>query len=246
MAKLARNNAYQRVSPADAWKVVEKYLDQGWTARAIASAAGIPRHGLSSALADFRARGIRRAFSPHHAAALMRCGDPTEGMVGALGSCRRLRGLARQGWDLGRVAAITGVGATTLAQIRVGSTTRVSAVTHVIIRDACDTIGMKVGDSDQAIAHATRAQWLGLMAWDDIDTDPDPTGCADPTDDIDEAVVERMLASGERVRTLTGAEAELICRRALARGMSTVAIRELYHLKVERYVRVTPDPEVAA
>jgi hypothetical protein len=105
-------------------------------------------------------------------------GDPTEGMVGADGTRRRLQGLAWQGYSLDMIADMSGIGFSTVAQIRGGRTARVSARFYTNIRDLCADIGMTIGTSTQARQCAERNRWAPLLAWD-VDTIDDPEATPD-------------------------------------------------------------------
>lgn len=78
--------------------------------------------------------------------------------------------------------------------------------------------------ADAARAFAAERGWLPPLAWDDIDTDPDPqhhTEHAETDDDLDEIAIERALAGdGVRLDHLTPAEQKEVVRRLTERGKS--------------------------
>ena len=79
-----------------------------------------------------------------------------------------------------------------------------------------------------AQAMATQRQWLTPLAWDDIDTDPEPpTPPGDALDDIDEIAIELAL-SGRSVRLsqLPPAEQNEVVRRLTENGKSVRDIAE--------------------
>lgn len=69
-----------------------------------------------------------------------------------------------------------------------------------------------------------RTGWLPPLAWDDIDTDPEPQHHAwrvEKDDDLDEIAIERALAGdGVRLEHLTPAEQDEVVRRLSERGKS--------------------------
>ena len=75
---------------------------------------------------------------------------------------------------------------------------------------------------------ATQRQWLTPLAWDDIDTDPEPpTPPSDALNHIDEIAIERAL-SGRNIRLsqLPPAEQDEVVRRLTENGKSVRAIAE--------------------
>jgi transcriptional regulator with XRE-family HTH domain len=245
MAKLVRTGRYTRVSNDEAWKVMDTLIARDWTALAISSATGIPARSIGRVFRGVRHLDHRNRFGPHHAAALLNVGTPTEGMVGATGACRRLRGLARQGWDLYRLADLTGIRFSTLGQIRNGSTRRLTAANDNIIRDAARRIGLDIGPSDQARAHAARVGWPGILAWLDID-DPTEDATARMCEedrwvrwwesrgytDVDESAVERILGGDWRLRC-SKADREAVVARWTG---SWRELEDLTGWKLDRYL----------
>src|SRR4051794_33238320 len=79
-----------------------------------------------------------------------------------------------------------------------------------------------------ALAMAAQRQWLTPLAWDHIDTDPEPpTPPGDALDDIDEIAIELAL-SGRSIRLsqLPPAEQDEVVRRLTERGKSVRDIAE--------------------
>lgn len=79
-----------------------------------------------------------------------------------------------------------------------------------------------------ALAMAAQHQWLTPLAWDDIDTDPEPpTPPSDALDDIDEIAIELAL-SGRSIRLsqLPPAEQDEVVRRLTENGKSVRDIAE--------------------
>jgi hypothetical protein len=90
--------------------------------------------------------------------------------------------------------------------------------------------------ANQAAAYG----YLPPLSWDDIDRDPEPPTVESAgawEDQIDHAVVRRILDGGKRPRKLTRAEVAGIVRILLSRGMSTYEIERDYGFKTDRYQR---------
>ena len=232
-AKLARTIGIERVPSSVAWETVDHLLHRGWTGLAIATAAGTPRRSIEGALTELNNTGRRAIFGPTISARLVNYGKPTAGQVGATGARRRLQGLAVQGWDLGRLAVVTGINESTLAAIRGGVTERVNVRMHDAIEDAVKSIGMRVGESVQSRQNADRKGWAGLLAWDDID-DPDESSTGRPDTHVDRVVVARLI-DGHKV-TSTRAEKVEAMRLWLEEGRSELSLCTIHGWKPGRYV----------
>lgn len=177
MAKLARNGAYRRVTSDAAWEVVDDLIERGWSAQAIATSAGMSWKGVQEALTTRRRTGERRLFGPSTAARIVNHGDPLAGSVGIDGTRRRLRGLARQGWDLQRLSNMSGINFSTLAAARNSPTEHCRVWVYLHVRELTARIGMEVGPSTIAAECAEKHGWPGVLAWDDIDNPQDrPSG----------------------------------------------------------------------
>ena len=78
--------------------------------------------------------------------------------------------------------------------------------------------------TDAARTFAAERGWLPPLAWDDIDTDPDPrhhARHAEEDADLDEIAIERALAGdGVHLEQLTSAEQFEVVRRLTERGKS--------------------------
>jgi hypothetical protein len=161
---------------------------------------------------------------------------------------RRLDALACLGWSRGAVAAAMGV--KHKCQIyAIGSHPRVYAETFekldAVYRDlsmrlpVAETLGQRTGIT-KTRNNALRRGAVPPLGWDDIDTDPEPP-TAEPEgpweDQVDHAVVRRVLDSGTRPRQLTRAEATEIVHTLIARGHSTTHIEDHYGFKTDRYTK---------
>ncbi|WP_231839573.1 hypothetical protein [Blastococcus saxobsidens] len=148
----------------------------------------------------------------------------------ATGTRRRLQALIAVGWPpdelaarLGRSSA--GLRRSMLSHSITAQTARdVSALYEQLwsLRPPQSIDGQRAA-ADAARAFAAERGWLPPLAWDDIDTDPNPrhrTEIAD-TDDLDEIAIERALAGdGVRLEHLTPAEQAEVVRRLTGRGKS--------------------------
>lgn len=217
-----------------------------------------PRHGkVAGYVAGCHETCCRTVIARYEQSRLLSAMNGRPLTIPGIGTSRRLQALAALGWSFVEIAARLDCdkewprrwakrGHPTIHRSTAEKIDRV-------YRELCMTLPPE--DTTQQKSAASRVRtvarrngWVPPLAWDNIDTDPEPVDAPHlglTEDSIDEAVVERMLASGERTRKLTAGEAELVVRRALARGMSTLTIREVYGIKPERYIRVN-DPEVAA
>lgn len=221
MTKLARNGLYRRVPSDAAWAVIDDLRKRGWSGQAIATAANLPRYTVERAITADE-QGDRRELSPRTSLAIVTHGDPVSGGVGAYAARRRLQGLARQGYDLQAIADATGIGFSTLAEIRRREHAEfVRARFHIAIRDYAESVGIDVGPSPAARLHAERKGWPALLAWNNVDDpneQPDTGTDHRSRDDIDEAVVLRVMA-GDRL-PMTIAERREVVRRLTAAGWS--------------------------
>jgi len=114
------------------------------------------------------------------------------------------------------------------------------------IRDYFAAHEFTVGTSTHTASRAKNAGALLPLAWDDPGTLAWPTGrrpriSTSPgrgrnRDDVDEIVVERLLA-GDRIRTSTPAEKAEALRRWVAAGRSMKSLAEVHHWKAERYTK---------
>lgn len=232
MAKLARNGRYTRVPHEAAAAVIDHLRRLDWTDHAIASATGVHHRTIGGGIL----RGTR--FSPVTSLKIVNHGDPTEGSVGAIGTTRRLRGLARQQYDLQTIADATGLGFSTLAAIRSRDPRHVRSRFYTTLRDWTESVGMTVGPSIPARLHAERNGWLSLLAWDDIDDPRErPKVGNNPKrrNDVDEVNVQRLLA-GQRIQS-TKAEKDEALKRWKAAGKSERSLCVLHGWKDARYGR---------
>lgn len=234
-AKHARTIGIERVPSEVAWSVMDDLLRRGWTGLAIATAAGVPRRSIEGAITALNTEGRRHLFGPTISSRIVDHGKPTGGQIGAVGARRRLQGLAVQGWDLGRLSPLTGVNESTLAAIRSGVTDRVNVRMHDAIIATTDEIGMRVGDSRQARQNADRKGWSGLLAWDDIDDMDELASNLRPESEIDQVVVDRLMA-GQRI-TSTRAEKVEAMKQWTEMGRSQRSLCLMHGWQESRYAK---------
>lgn len=150
--------------------------------------------------------------------------------IGATGTRRRLQALVAVGWPLPELAARLGRKTSRLLRLLTGATVKVHTAEQVsnLYDQLWDTAPTRDTEAqqrafEQARVFAAEQGWLPPLAWDDIDTDPDPghhDRQPDP-DDLDEIAIERAVA-GDRIRLaeLTPAEQAEVVRRLTERGRS--------------------------
>ncbi|WP_300680709.1 hypothetical protein [Nocardioides sp.] len=155
-------------------------IEAGWTSRAIGSATGLPPGRFGYILAQYR-KGRRVSLGPVVSAQILNARRPTDGLIGAEPSRRRLRALAVIGWGLDELANETGIAFSTIAMIR-NSNERVLAKTALAVADAYTRLYRYPGPSAAAAAEARAKGWPGPLAWNDIDDlaeQPDESGRGD-------------------------------------------------------------------
>lgn len=147
--------------------------DNGMSARSIAAAAGV---ALSTAAAfawpdrhsETRTTGIQAATA-RALLAVSLADTPSHGLVLSVGSVRRIRALARMGWNSRTVAAEAGVNP---GSIR-GIDSRIRKSTADAVAEAYDRLSMRQGPHRKAATTARNLGWPPPLAWDD-DTIDDP------------------------------------------------------------------------
>jgi AraC-like DNA-binding protein len=178
--------------------------------------------------------GIRRV-RPETAQRLLRIGidqanRAPRSHVEATGTRRRLQALIAVGWPHDELAARLGRGSASLRRSMLSDSVTsqtaqdVSALYDKLwgLRPPLSTDEQRAA-ADAARAFAAERGWLPPLAWDDIDTDPEPQHIehAVTIEDIDEIAVERALAGdGVRLEHLTVAEQDEVVRRLTERGKS--------------------------
>jgi AraC-like DNA-binding protein len=156
--------------------------------------------------------------------------------IDGTGTRRRLQGLIALGWPLTWLARRLGRHSTNLRRALYSD--EVTARTAAAVADLCDQLWDARPQPDtprghravaDALAMAAKHHWLALLAWDDIDNDPEPpTPTAAATDHIDDIAVELAMAGHSiRLSQLTPAEQDEVVRRLTEeRGKSVRDIAE--------------------
>lgn len=123
-------------------------------------------------------------------------------LVPAVGSMRRLRALALNGWTLPAVAERTGFSRGVLSDIRCGRKAWVRLSTHNRLKRFYDEVWDQIIDTPHAliaVAWAKRQGFVPGLAWDDIDRDVEPPSQVVELPDrrtIDYDAVERLWREG--------------------------------------------------
>lgn len=151
--------------------------------------------------------------------------------VVATGTRRRLQALIAVGWPHDELATRLGRSSAGLRRSMLSDSVTAQTAQDVgalyeqlwNLRPPQSTDDQRTA-ADAARALAAERGWLPPLAWDDIDTDPDPrhhTERPATDDDLDEIAIERALAGdGVRLEHLTPAEQDEVVRRLTERGKS--------------------------
>jgi hypothetical protein len=152
--------------------------------------------------------------------------------VDATGPRRRLQALVAIGWPLAELAPLLGRSTTKLRDLLTAD--HVQLRTAQRVRDLHDKLWdappprdseAQRRASDEARRLAAEQGWLPTLAWDNIDTDPEPDPSTPSTkshsDDLDEIAIERAVAGDHiRLTELTPAEQAEVVRRLTEQGKS--------------------------
>ncbi len=177
MNKLRRTGRLPRPDPALAWARIDSWVSAGFSPAWIATACGLQVRNIESALSERTSGHLRKLGATVTArvlAADIRAG--TAGTCDALGARRMLQALACHGFDTSRLQDASGISFTTLAAIRRGATTNITAARHHQIADLYEQLSGRFGTSTEAKRRATLAGWVPPLGWDNID---DPTETPD-------------------------------------------------------------------
>ena len=159
-----------------------------------------------------------------------------------IGTVRRVQALHAIGYTTGQLARETGMCSDALVTLRERAKWS-SATTRRKVADAYERLHMKPQRRRDKYAArfynlAAANGWLPPLMWDDIDDENEqPKVCKmeRTRDEIDHAVVERILA-GDTLPA-TRAERQEVMRRWIARGWPTNELERRTGWKVERYGR---------
>ena len=150
--------------------------------------------------------------------------------VAATGTRRRLQALIAVGWPHDELAAKLGRSPAGLrrSMLTDSVTAQTAQDVSALYEQLWNLRPPQSTDDQRAAADAARTLaaehgWLPPLAWDDIDTDPDPRHAerVETDDDLDEIAIERALAGdGVRLEHLTPAEQDEVVRHLTERGKS--------------------------
>ena len=181
-----------------------------------------PRHGSNAGYRAHQDAGTEPCQPCRDGAARYERGRMWDRMRGVqrripiLSTRRRLQALGAIGWTAADIAAETGLTRHAVHDIR-GRAARlwVSQATAQVIADVYDQLCMTVGPSEITRQRARDYGWLPPLAWDDIDADSGPVvhvGHVRNPDEVDEAVVIRILAGEFNLRANLAEKAEVVRR----------------------------------
>ncbi|MCB9377045.1 MAG: hypothetical protein H6515_14415 [Microthrixaceae bacterium] len=187
-----------------------------------------PRHGTTAGYDQHCRTGVPACKPCRSAAAMYENLCRLDRMAGrprtvpAVGTSRRIQALVCLGYTFGEIADTAGVSWDMVAKwchregvVRRGSAAAIRrAFTKLCMTPPPQTTGRDKWRRSYARTVARKNGWLPPLAWDDIDNDPEPP-TAEPVE-LDEVVVERILA-GERLDATATERAEVV-RRWLAAG----------------------------
>lgn len=198
--------------------------------RRVAALAGI----AASHVADISS-GVTQRVSPDVEARVLAIAvAPTSladgQIIPALGVRRRLQALMRIGWSLAAIGARLGMPRTNVSRLlrQQSVTVRTHEQLAALYEQLWNVTPPANGPWDQRTITATRiraekAGWPPPLAWDDIDTDPEPQAGEDAP--VDEIAVE-LAVHGHRIE-LTRDERLLAVRQLHAAGHSDALIAHM-------------------
>lgn len=204
-----------------------------------------PRHGTKTAYVEDKCRctSARRLVALYENLRQLEIAAGRERLVDATGTIRRLQGLQRLGWTRSQLAQRLGVTESAVRQVL--RRRRVRRLTAERVARLYDELSMRLPPDTPATRlarqYAERHGFVPPLAWDD-DVIDDPRarpvkGWSGSGRLYDEAVIERVVREGVKVRRLTHAEAAEAVRRLRAAGRSEFEIEHVYGFKAERYPR---------
>lgn len=149
---------------------VATLIQSGMTLVDIATAADVTPSSLRETLRHQRDR-MRATYARRILNVQPHVRPDSVAQISALGAQRRLRALARMGYNLKYIANNSGLSYVTLTNVRTGTHDTVAAHVHYRLANWYEQHHMTRGPSDKAAANAARQRWLPPLAWDDIDND---------------------------------------------------------------------------
>ena len=140
---------------------------------------GLPGHGTYArynARPGCRCEPCRRADARYRKWRGFQRANGVPGRVSAVGTCRRLRGLALLGYGTSRLAVECGLSRSLVKDHLAGRLTLVRPETAGRVKAATRRLVLAPGGDLLAVERARREKWVPLAAWDDID---DPAAVPD-------------------------------------------------------------------
>jgi len=212
----------------------------GVTGDRINTVAGVGRHSISRLLAGRRlSRPVAGALLGVTAAACLALPASPTSWVPLVGTSRRLRALAVDGWSTEEIAALTGVNVSMIRRHRlaVGCSLLVFALheKYRLLYDKIQSLADPRGPSDATARQSLARGWLGPERWADEDIDDPDVQPLPPPPDTDDWVEVSQLVDGALRDPRPGKAADYprpvqreIARQASIRlGWSYIRIAEL-------------------
>lgn len=163
--------------------------------------------------------------------------------ITARGTHRRIQALVARGWSLSRIAQRLEMLPSNFSTLM--SRNLVSVRIHKAVAALYDELWDQLPPREQwhdaaaytrSVRYAEQRRWLPPLAWDDIDTDPEPPAAEDEGDEIDTVAVD-LAVHGERVR-LTLAERSAAVERLAHEGASDAEIGVRLGLSARHVLRL--------
>lgn len=198
------------------------------TARRHGDQSAYNHYGCRCASARESARLYRKRHREHRQPAAL---------VDATGSRRRLQAMLAMGWPQKEICKRLGWSSHRTFQ-HVVNGQQVHRKTHEAIQELADELAMTPGPSavtrgkSRALGHRT------VLAWDDIDRDPEPP-VAEPLasrDDVDHAAVVRA-ASGDKLEVLRDEDRRQVVDRLTREGQTNAEIAGHLGITIDRVDR---------
>jgi transposase-like protein len=157
---------------------VEQLMASGMTMTDIARVAGLrSANALRAAMRNPEQR-IRMPYGQAILNVKPQIVPDSFGRLSARGAQRRLRALARMGYNCATIAEATGLSYSFLSEVRSGKRSTIAAQCHVRLAEFYDQHHMIHGPNHKTASNAARSKWMPPLAWEDIDNDTTKTAWA--------------------------------------------------------------------
>lgn len=173
------------------------------------------------------------------------------GKLSAQGTHRRLQALIARGWSMSKLSTRLGIGVGNFSSLM--QREQVFARTHRQVAELFEELWDQLPPREEwrdkiaysrSVAYAKARRWLPPLAWDDIDTDPEPPLAEADEDSIDPVAVD-LACAGERVR-LSAAERRAAVTQLQKQGLADSAIAERLNLAARTVLRIRTELGLAA